>query len=1075
VAEGLRIYDLFAATPLLPPRRGRGGSNAASSETLAHAAAMAFNAVCLNLSARGAAEPVDAALREFTVAASDHGLRVIIDLSVADGVADEEPAARPRRGARRLPQAEAAVQLARRFVGLGVGGFRCVGVGRLPADAWRRVIADTRAVAPNVVFCARTLGLSEQAMLSLADAGFDYLFNSVKWWDFQSPWPLEQYERYRRIAPSIGFPEEGGERLVTELAAAGFPESQIEARYRQAYAVAAAFSTGLMMPMGFEHGRSRPLDGIDGGFNGSNRDQADEPEPARFDLVPFIAGTNRIKRAVPAFNGEGPQQLLSPLGDPLVALLRQSGRGAEGALTLVNTHASEAREVAVEQLLAASGLGYFGDRLALDEMLPGGEERPSAARLTVPPLQVTVLRASLRPIRPVEIKPWRSAGRDAGHRPEWDAVARILIANVRPEIDGGRFPAKRVVGEAVVVLADLLRDGHDRIAAVLRYAHEDEAEHEERWREAPFAFVENDRWEARFRPDRIGRWHYTIEAWTDRFASWAADFEIKRDAGQDISLEQVEGEWLVRGVLRQVDDQVGAADAARLRSILDEYGRGDIDRRSALLMSRELRALMARNDERRDRVRYARALELIVDRPEARFSSWYEMFPRSQGRIPGQSATFDDCIERLGEVAALGFDVVYLVPIHPIGRENRKGRDNAVTAMPDDPGSPYAIGAVEGGHRAVNAELGTLDDFRRFVAAAAGLGIEVALDFAIQCAPDHPWVSEHKRWFEYRPDGSIKYAENPPKKYEDIVNVDFYNPDREGLWRELRDAVLFWVAEGVRIFRVDNPHTKPLPFWEWLIREVKAREPGAIFLAEAFTRPKMMQALAKAGFSQSYTYFTWRNTKAELTEYLTELTTGEATEYFRPNFFTNTPDILPFFLQEGGRPAFCIRLVLAGTLSPAYGIYNGFELCENEPIPGREEYLHSEKYQYKVWDWDRPGNIKRDIAILNRWRRDNPALQELANLRFLDCPDPNILAYAKRSVDGGNIVIVAVNLDPFGLHAGEVTLPLDEWDISTDRDFSVEEAFSGRIFSWRGARQFLSLDPPSNPALLFRLLPIDRI
>ena len=493
------------------------------------------------------------------------------------------------------------------------------------------------------------------------------------------------------------------------------------------------------------------------------------------------------------------------------------------------------------------------------------------------------------------------------------------------------------------------------------------------------------------------------------------------------------------------------------------------------MLSPGLRALMARADERGDRVRYGRTLELIVDRPEARFAAWYEMFPRSQGRVPGRSASFDDCIERLGEIAALGFDVVYLVPIHPIGRTNRKGRDNAVVAAPQDPGSPYAIGGEggggeAGGHRAVHPELGTLDDFRRFVAAAAGLGIEVALDFAVQCAPDHPWVREHKEWFRWRPDGSIRYAENPPKTYEDIVNVDFDNPDREGLWSELRDTVLFWIDQGVRIFRVDNPHTKPVPFWEWLIREVKARCPEAVFLAEAFTRPKMMRALAKAGFTQSYTYFTWRNTKAELIEYLTELTEGPATEYFRPNFFTNTPDILPVFLQEGGRPAFRIRLVLAGTLSPAYGIYNGFELCENRAIPGREEYLHSEKYEYKVWDWDRPGNIKRDIRVLNRFRRDNPALHEFANLRFLDCADPNILAYAKATADRGNIVIAVVNLDPHGVHAGEIILPLDALGLAPDQEFSVEEAFTGRVLKWRGARQHLALDPQANPALLFRLL-----
>jgi starch synthase (maltosyl-transferring) len=447
------------------------------------------------------------------------------------------------------------------------------------------------------------------------------------------------------------------------------------------------------------------------------------------------------------------------------------------------------------------------------------------------------------------------------------------------------------------------------------------------------------------------------------------------------------------------------------------------------------------------------------------------MFPRSQGLQPGRGATFDDCTARLSEIARLGFDVVYLVPIHPIGRVNRKGRDNSTKAEPGDPGSPYAIGSEEGGHRAVNPELGTLEDFRRFVRAARDLGMEVALDFAIQCAPDHPWVRAHPEWFRFRPDGTIKFAENPPKKYEDIVNVDFDNPDREGLWAELRDTILFWVGEGVRTFRVDNPHTKPLPFWEWLIREVKARCPEAMFLSEAFTRPKMMRALAKAGFSQSYTYFTWRNTKSELTEYLTELMQYPTKEYFCPNFFTNTPDILPIFLQEGGRPAFRIRFVLAATLSPVYGIYNGFELCENTPIPGREEYLHSEKYEYKVWDWDRPGNIKDDVAKLNRFRRNNPALQEFLNLRFLNCADPNILAYAKISSDRTNTVIVIVNLDPRGVHEDTVELPLAEIGLAADAQFVLDEAFTRSAVVCRGGHQRFHLDPETNPTLVFRLLP----
>jgi starch synthase (maltosyl-transferring) len=733
---------------------------------------------------------------------------------------------------------------------------------------------------------------------------------------------------------------------------------------------------------------------------------------------------------------------------------------------LINTQERQGREVVIDELLAGAGLIGFGNRLALGEMLPGGDERPVRGRLTIGPLEVRVLRASLQATREVEIGGWSRAHRQPAHRPEWRLDARILIEDVWPEIDGGRYPAKRVVGDEVAVWADIFRDGHDVIAAMLKYAFEDEP-----WQETPFTFNDNDRWMARFRPDRVGRWRYTIEAWTDQFASWREDLTKKRDAGQEVTLELLEGKEIVETYVPHAT----AEDADRLRQAIAQFdSTEDVRSRAELMLSAELRELMARADPHADSVLYQRELELVVDRPEARFAAWYEMFPRSQGKVAGKSATFDDCIERLGEVAALGFDVVYLVPIHPIGRVNRKGRDNNPVAKPGEPGSPYAIGAEEGGHQAVDPELGTLNDFRRFVAAAAGLGIEVALDFAIQCAPDHPWVAEHKQWFRFRPDGSLKYAENPPKKYEDIVNVDFYNPDREGLWTELRDTVLFWVDQGVRTFRVDNPHTKPVPFWEWLIREVKARCPEAVFLAEAFTRPKMMRALAKAGFTQSYTYFTWRNTKTELTQYLTELTQGVAKEYFRPNFFTNTPDILPVFLQEGGRPAFRIRLVLAGTLSPAYGIYNGFELCENAPIPGREEYLHSEKYKYKVWDWDRPGHIKRDIAVLNRFRRENPALHELTNLRFLDCPDPNILAYAKVASDRSNIIVVAVNLDPHNAHESEIELPLGDFGLKSDQEFLLEEAFTGRVLSWRGPRQRVALDPEINPALLFRLLSSDR-
>jgi starch synthase (maltosyl-transferring) len=1110
MTEGLRIYNLF---PTLA------GSIAEWTAELPRIAAMAFNAVYLNpfhypgfsgsLYAvkdyyrlnprfRGTARASDDdLLRGFTAAARGHGLRVVMDLVVNHTAKDSELTARRPEwfardpdGAIRSPYALDPDDPAKRtvwgdlaeldyrpphrdkiagyftdvvthYVGLGFAGFRCDAAYKVPAPVWRRLIDAAKAADPDIVFLAENLGARQEEVLALADAGFDYLFNSLKWWDFESPWLLEQYEFYRHIAPSIAFPESHDtERLVTELLGAGFPDHQIEAQYRQAYAFAAAFSTGIMIPMGFEYGWARRLDVV-GGMEGKR-------ETARFDLSEFIAGVNRQKAAVPALNEEGPQRRVNRPDDPLVALLRQTEAGADRALLLVNTGDEGPREADVETLLGNAGF-YLGDRVTLAEMRPDGVAAPAERRLVLAPLEVKVLRIGLRALKQVPTGPCGGAPRDPRHRPEWRPAARIDIEAVWPEIDGGRYPIKRVAGEEVEVRADLLRDGHDTIAAVVKYAFEDEE-----WREASFAFFDNDRWVARFRPERVGNWRYTIEAWTDRFASWREDVAKKREVGQDVSLELIEGERLVEAAAARS----APGDAAQLRDMLDEVAAADIERRCGLLLAEDLRRIMTRADDRPDAVRYGRELDLVVDRVEARFAAWYEMFWRSQGRVPGKGATFDDMIARLAEIAALGFDVVYLVPIHPIGRVNRKGRDNAVHAEPGDPGSPYAIGSREGGHRSIHPELGTLDDFRRFVAAAAAFGIEVALDFAIQCAPDHPWVRQHPQWFEFRPDGSIKYAENPPKKYEDIVNVDFYNPDRDGLWAELRDTLLFWVEQGVRTFRVDNPHTKPLAFWEWVIREVKSRCPDAVFLSEAFTRPKVMRALAKAGFSQSYTYFTWRNTKGELIDYLTELTEGPVKEYLRTNFFTNTPDILPVFLQEGGRPAFRIRLVLAGTLSPAYGIYNGFELCENAPIPGREEYLHSEKYEYKVWDWDRPGNIKRDIAILNRWRRENPVLHEFANLRFLDCADPNILAYAKAAfptaADGraaANVVIVIVNLDPFGLHAGDVMLPLGAWGIDADRDFSVEEAFTGRILMWRGERQHVALDPQTNPALLLRLLP----
>lgn len=652
--------------------------------------------------------------------------------------------------------------------------------------------------------------------------------------------------------------------------------------------------------------------------------------------------------------------------------------------------------------------------------------------------------------------------------PEDVAGQRFLIEAVTPEIEGGRFAVKRVAGDRLEVAADLVCDGHVVADAAVLYR----APGEEQWRRAPMRPLDNDRWAGSFETDRIGRWHYTVEAWVDAFQSWRRDLQKKTAAGVPVGIDLLEGRALVE---RARDAAAAHADAgddqAALQAVLDGFdaaGTGDISRRLTLLSSADLLARMRRCGPRQGLARYPRDLELVVDRPIAGCAAWYEMFWRSQGDDPTRGATIDDCIARLPYIRDLGFDVVYLVPIHPIGRTNRKGRNNSLIAGPDDPGSPYAIGSNEGGHDAVHPDWGTLEDFRRFVAQAKELGMEVALDFAIQCSPDHPWIKQHPDWFDWRPDGTIKYAENPPKKYEDIVNVEFYGPHWRELWSELRDIVAFWIDQGVTQFRVDNPHTKPLPFWEWLIRDIQSRHPETVFLAEAFTRPKLMQALAKIGFTQSYSYFTWRNHKHDLTAYLEELTRGPARDYMRANFFPTTPDILPKYLQDGGRPAHIARLTLAATLSSLYGMYNGYELCEATPVPGKEEFLDSEKYQYKVWDWDRPGHIKDWVRALNRIRRENPALQLYDSLRFYPIDNPQILFYGKATPDRSNFVLVAVNLDPFHPQEGHLDLPLWELGLPDWDSVVMEELISGHRFPWTGRRQHLWIDN-QRPAFLWRV------
>ena len=649
------------------------------------------------------------------------------------------------------------------------------------------------------------------------------------------------------------------------------------------------------------------------------------------------------------------------------------------------------------------------------------------------------------------------------------APHRFVIENVDPEIDDGRYPIKREVGDSVEVFADIITDGHAKIAAAIRYRAEDEGS----WHEAPMHFHDNDRWTGTFTVERNMRYYYTIDAWIDIFRTLMGDIIKKANAGQAVDVDLLEA----RSLVQLAHDNTRGNDRKTLLHLLESLDEvsGNQPATMDMLLAKSTDTIMRRCGLRSGLTQYQNELEVMVDRTAARFASWYEMFWRSQGTNPMRSASVDECIARLPYIRDMGFDVVYIVPHHPIGKTNRKGRNNSLIAEAGDPGSPYAIGSDAGGHDAVNPDWGTLDDFRRFVSATHDQGMEVAIDFAIQCAPDHPWIREHPDWFKWRPDGSIRYAENPPKKYEDIVNVEFYELDgtteKTDLWIEMRNVVLFWVEQGVKIFRVDNPHTKPLPFWEWLIRDVQDQHPDVLFLAEAFTRPKLMKALAKLGFSQSYSYFTWRNLKWELKTYLEELTQSECEEYMRANFFVNTPDILPFILQEGGRPAFMMRAVLAATLNSLWGMYNGYELCENAAVPGKEEYLNSEKYQYKVWDWDRPGNIRDWITRLNLIRRDNRALHEYNNLKFYNSSNDNVLVYGKMTPDRSNFVLCAVNLDPFHPHESHFELPLWEMGLPDWAAVVMEELFSGHQFTWNGKHQHIWIDN-NRPAFIWRLSPI---
>jgi len=649
------------------------------------------------------------------------------------------------------------------------------------------------------------------------------------------------------------------------------------------------------------------------------------------------------------------------------------------------------------------------------------------------------------------------------------SVQRVVIESVLPEIDGGRFPITRTPGELVTVSADIFADGHDVVDAALQYRRDGEAD----WQYEPMQMVTNDRWEAQFRAGRVGVYFYTLRGWVDGFKTWARDLGKKATAGQELSLELKTGAKFVAAAA----ERASSADLEMLNALsarLERIGGTDVAAAVAFSEDEDLILLMSRYRDRDGDAVYEKELAVRVDRARARFSTWYEMFPRSCTTSAERPGTLRDCAEYVEYVADMGFDVLYLPPIHPIGKTERKGKNNSTTPTAADPGSPWAIGSKDGGHKAINPALGTLADLRALREKAELHGIELALDIAFQCSPDHPYVKEHREWFRSRADGSVQYAENPPKKYQDIYPLDFETANYAALAKELKSVIVFWISQGIKIFRVDNPHTKPFAFWEWLISETQREYPEVIFLAEAFTRPKVMYRLAKLGFTQSYTYFAWKNTKAELTEYFTEITEPPVSDFFRPNLWPNTPDILNEYLQKGGRPAFIARLVLAATLGANYGIYGpAFELMENVAVrEGSEEYLDSEKYQARVWNRNDPKSLKGLIRRVNGIRRDHVALQHNFGLKFHITDNPMLIAYSKTSEDRGDKILVVVNLDPVNRQMGWVDVALKEFRLAADESYEMNDLLTDRKYIWQGSRNYVELNPAALPAHIFRVEPL---
>jgi len=918
-----------------------------------------------------------------------------------------------------------------RLSSLGVSGFRYLGLDELNDGDLSRVASFASGKTLRLVY---TPGTDFAFRQKLEGLGFDGVFSSLAWWDLRDDWFLEEHRFQRKLGLQIAFPEAPFARRLAH----GTESREIRQRKSlRSLWLSAKLGDGIMIPMGFEVGAVLPQDAT----RGAGRDTRMMRSSGEFDICAQVRGAND---AIASRSRVAPYSCESSSRVSVITLSDVPDlRIAKQVEFLAVNRDLRRPSPCPEDTILRSAPPFFPLPGATSGLLPPGELRT---------LPATVIAAS-------------AAADVTSPGKATDQSARIAIENIQPQVDGGRFPAKRVVGDLVSVRADIFADGHDQLAAALLYR----AVGDDAWQELSLTLDNNDRWAGAFRLDRIGRFEFCIEAWKNPFAIYRYELSKKAEAGLDLTLELIEGERLVGKAIAAKPEATNAIVRTKLIEIIGGLSAADPTEKKRLLLSSHLSDLMSEADERPFRVRSTPSF-IDAERMEAAFASWYQVFPRSQSGDVKRHGTFDDVIARLPAIRAMGFDVLYFPPIHPIGSTNRKGRNNSLVAGPDDPGSPYAIGSSEGGHDAIHPQLGGFDSFRRLIAATREEGLEVALDLAIQASPDHPWLIEHPGWFEWRPDGSIRYAENPPKKYEDIVNVDFYARDAiPALWEELRDIVQLWVNEGVKLFRVDNPHTKPFPFWEWLIGDIRARHPDVVFLSEAFTRPKVMYRLAKVGFSQSYTYFTWRDSRWELEQYMLEITQSEAKEFFRPHFFVNTHDINPDFLQDAPRSAFVIRAGLAATLSGLWGVYNGFELCEGRPDVKRKEYADSEKYEIRAWDYDRPGNIKSEITMLNRIRRDNRALHSHLGLTLLSSSNPNVMFFEKAAPGRHNVLLIGICLNPYAIEESTVEIPLWKWGKDDGGTIDLEDLVSGSRITLTGKWQTLRLDPSHLPFAIWRV------